>query len=316
MQGSNNLIVYYALGGGLGHLTRAAAVLHTLANEEPVTILTGSSFAADPRIVSSQHQIVMVPSPALHDRQLLRNFLKTLFYNLRPSRILIDAFPAGVLGEFDDSLVPEGCECHHFARLLQWSTYRNRVPGSLPLFHQTFILEDLDEDHLHELRTTSGNLISLDLVDPPAVIPAFAQTLVEGRSLSSGHSKRTIHSNIPLWFIVHSDSGDELAELFSYARETARIEGISPRFVVVSPALDPLSFALPSDAVHIDMYPAWPLFGMADRLFSACGFNIMRQARNIRSRHVCMPFPRALDDQFRRAGRHHSNFQRSPGKAF
>jgi len=39
------MIVCYANGGGLGHLTRIRAYLHTTGWDGPVTILTGSPFA-------------------------------------------------------------------------------------------------------------------------------------------------------------------------------------------------------------------------------------------------------------------------------
>ena len=41
------MIVVYALGGGLGHLTRVRAALFTLGRHEPVTIITSSPFATD-----------------------------------------------------------------------------------------------------------------------------------------------------------------------------------------------------------------------------------------------------------------------------
>jgi len=44
-------------------------------------------------------------------------------------------------------------------------------------------------------------------------------------------------------------------------------------------------------------------FARAERVITACGFNVMRQSVNARVRHHFMPFPRPLDDQFTRAAR-------------
>ena len=55
------MIVCYANGGGLGHLTRIRAYLHTRPpGGEPVTILTGSPFAADPRVIGG-HRVRSAP---------------------------------------------------------------------------------------------------------------------------------------------------------------------------------------------------------------------------------------------------------------
>jgi hypothetical protein len=44
------VILYYALGGGLGHLTRARKVLAALRLSDDAVLLTASRFARDPRV--------------------------------------------------------------------------------------------------------------------------------------------------------------------------------------------------------------------------------------------------------------------------
>jgi len=46
------VIVYYAIGGGLGHLVRARAVLHTLGVADAV-LVTASPFAKDARVTGA-----------------------------------------------------------------------------------------------------------------------------------------------------------------------------------------------------------------------------------------------------------------------
>ena len=54
------MILYYALGGGLGHLVRARAVLYTLGVAERAVLVTASPFAADARVVGGL-PVVRVP---------------------------------------------------------------------------------------------------------------------------------------------------------------------------------------------------------------------------------------------------------------
>ena len=56
----------------------------------------------------------------------------------------------------------------------------------------------------------------------------------------------------------------------------------------------------PEAVLHLDAYPAHPLFSIADRLFSGGGFNIMRQAQALGDRHRAFPFSRRFDDQLAR----------------
>ena len=70
------MLVYYALGGGLGHLVRARAFLHTLGLETEATLFTSSRFADDHRVTGGL-PVVRVPDSLNGDRAGLRA-LRTL----------------------------------------------------------------------------------------------------------------------------------------------------------------------------------------------------------------------------------------------
>jgi hypothetical protein len=61
---------------------------------------------------------------------------------------------------------------------------------------------------------------------------------------------------------------------------------------------------LPSSVLYGNLYPVTPLLPHAERIITACGFNVMRHTAAYRQRHRFIPFPRHLDDQFVRAARH------------
>ncbi|BCY10159.1 hypothetical protein [Actinoplanes sp. L3-i22] len=257
------MIVCYAHGGGLGHLTRIRAYLYTVHGDAPATILSASPFGADPRVVGP-HRVLPVRGPV---GDVLRE--------LRASTFVVDAFPGGIDGELTGTMIPSGVRTVHLARLLREEAYRRR-----PLnFDQVFLVEELTGHHRAALSGIAGSVVPLELTDPPST----SADLADGA-----------------WLIPHSGPSAEIHELISYARECAGLEGVRPRLVLASPGR-PAS--LPDDVEHLDGYPAWPLFARAARVISAAGFNVVRQMRPWRDKHRMLPFPRRWDDQFTRAAR-------------
>jgi len=280
------MILYYAAGGGLGHLTRGRALLHTLGIDAPVAMMTASRFAADRR-VSGENRIVAIPSELAGDRAGYRRWLIEAIDRLAPEAIYLDAFPAGILGEFAGFPFPPNVPLYHVARILRWDAYRPLPEGALPLFDATYVTEPLASPHEEAVAARSGSMLPIDLIDPP--VEAGLPPIVTDEA-----------RNAPLWLVVHSGPDDEIGELLDYASQSAGAEGIEPRIVLVAPS----SPAGASGAIsRIDFYPARLLFPHADRIITGCGFNAMRQTLPWRSRHRFIPFPRRYDDQYLRAAR-------------
>jgi len=157
------VILYYAIGGGLGHLVRARAVLHTLGVSDRAAVVTASRFAADRRVVDDV-PVIRVPEALDGDRAALWRWLADLVAGLRPERLVVDAFPAGVLGE----LRAPGVPIDHVARLVRWSRYARRLDRPLPRIDTTFVVEPLRGDQRSALVAASARMVPLALVDPPA----------------------------------------------------------------------------------------------------------------------------------------------------
>lgn len=266
------MIVCYAAGGGLGHLTRVRAFLHTMRPGHEAVILTSSPFAADPRVVGP-HRTVCAPPGADPGPW----FVATLagLADLAPVELVVDAFPGGRYGELTAASVPASVgTVTHLARLLRWTRYRAVATGPLPRYDRTWLLEPLAPDHHAALAAVSDAIGPLDLADPPAP---------DGPRVDDG-----------AWLVVHSGPAAEVAELVGYAEQTAAVEGVRPRLVLVSPVDHP-------GITRVDVYPAWPLFARAARIVTAAGCNVVRQAAPWWDRHRMVPFPRLFDDQFARA---------------
>lgn len=273
------MLLYYALGGGLGHLVRARAFLHTLGLEGEATLFTSSRFAGDPRVTGGL-PAVRVPGALDGDRDGLRTFLEETLEDTGATRLVVDAFPAGLLGELAEWAPPPGLVLWHVARLLRWSRYAADASARLPRYDRTFVVEELHDEHRRALEAVSGDLRPLDLVDPPAPPP----DPIAG----------------PYVLVVHSGPDEETLDLVACARELAAAGGRGARVVLASPSRPE---ALPADVEWCDSFPATGLFPAAERIVAAAGFNAVRQTEPFRAKRFLVPYPRRFDDPFARAAR-------------
>jgi hypothetical protein len=269
------VVLYYALGGGLGHLTRAALVLDAFGLADQATLLTASCFARDVRVTRGV-PVLAVPERLGHDRAAYRAWLSGQFARLAPAELIVDSFPGGILGELCGVDLPPA---RHIARRLRWCAYARRLDGPLPRYAMSYTIEPLLEDHALRLAECSEMVTNLEL-GPRA---ASAEPLVD-----RAH-----------WLVVHSGPDAETVDLVRYATELQAAEGATDAVMVVITPERPSW--LPPAALWRDVYPAAPHFTHAERIITAAGWSAMRDAEPFRERHRFVPYPRALDDQFARA---------------
>ena len=130
-------IVYYARGGGLGHLTRARAFLWTLGYSDAV-------------IVADRHDLrVTGDIPVVS--------------SIPPGDLILDTFPAGLLGEI------HGGVADYVARYVRWDRYA--LPDDPPRIRRAYILEPLHPEQEHYVRSRASVVQRLELRDPPASGP-------------------------------------------------------------------------------------------------------------------------------------------------
>ncbi len=153
------MISYYAKGGGLGHLTRARAFLHTLALERDAVIVTDSPFASDPRVVG-EIPVTTVPKGDL----------------------ILDTFPAGLFGEIEGGVVD------YVARNVRWDRYT--LPPNPPHIGRAYILEPLHPDQDRYVRAHADVVVEdFELRDPPCSVPDVVQ--LPARYVLVVHSQAT-----------------------------------------------------------------------------------------------------------------------------
>jgi hypothetical protein len=192
------MIVYYAVGGGLGHVTRARRVLDALRIDDAVIV---ASARADER-VNGRYPVV------------------DSLDSLRPERIIVDAFPLGLRGELAGIDAP----LDYVARLLRWDEYRRCVPHPLPRFGTTYLVEPVT----HEVPCDRTVELSL-AIDSRS---SNSEYRIENEEFLIRNSVFAIRNSY--WLVVHSGPEDEVRELIAYAEELQRIENDRTRLVVVS----------------------------------------------------------------------------------
>ena len=271
------MLLYYAVGGGLGHLVRARAFLHTLGLEGDAALFTASRFADDPRVTGGL-PVVRVPASLDGDAAGLRELLLRTLADLAIDRLVVDAFPAGLLGELAGFVPPPGLAMEHVARLLRWEQYLYDASDRLPPFDVSWTVEELHCGHFRALAAASREVRSLALVDPPAPPPPPVEK--------------------PYALVVHSGPDEETLDLVAAARELLRAEGSPARLLLASPSRPS---ALDAAVDHLDAFPATGLFADAERIVTAAGFNAVRQTEAFREKRFLVPYPRRFDDQFARA---------------
>ncbi len=273
--------LYYCMGGGLGHITRFAAFCRHFAQRP--ALLTNCELVRSGRIRPAAGPVLMPDEADMIDCESFRNWISSALNCCRPERLIIDAFPGGILGELCDLPALKNISCIYLARILDLQAYRRRVNGALPQFSKIYRIERLGDEQKQWLQTLQAPVEDLVLPYPAAALSDYNANVVLPENC---------------WLIIHSGGCEELEQLWQFASQTAEIEGLKPNFAMASPGSRP-EF-LPVTAVHYDLYPADKLISQAARVFSAAGFNIMQQMKNQRHKHHALPMPRALDDQFLR----------------
>lgn len=265
------MILYYAIGSGLGHLTRGRRVLEALALAQAATFVTASPYAEDVRVTGGIPVIRRAATSGARPRCASRLVRRGCARRQTPDRRYVSLRDSGEVGGLD---VPMDL----VARLLRWNEYRRVVPDGIPCFDTVWRIEELTPEHEVALQAQARRILPLDLGASP--IPAA----------EPGN----------YWVVVHSGPEAEVRELVEYAEELRAVAVNPPERVVVA---SPCPVPLPSGFVSRDVYPAAQLFPGAARIISAAGFNVMLETEPWRAKHVVLPFARKFDDQYRRAAR-------------
>jgi hypothetical protein len=276
-------VLYYALGGGLGHLTRALAVRRAWARTVglPFVILTNC------RAPLPEPAVVLDLSGDEPDPAGLARLVEALLAELAPQVLVVDAFPAGVLGELPAVLARAACARVALLRLLrpEW-VERWRLPALLPRFDLRLALEAGAPDPAAERVAAPLIRDAADLLPPEAARAALGCVL--GRP------------------VVCAVAGGMSAGEVGLLRLTQRLgEELGAQVRLVSPAPR-------FDGSWVCHYPLLEWLAGVDLLVGGAGFNLVHEARATGTPAIWAPQRRLYDDQALRVTG--ERFARSPAE--
>lgn len=261
------MILFYALGGGWGHLKRVSVFARNYGVKD-LKVLTASPVAFH---LFKEDQVVLVDRKFEKDPVGFAGFLDQLIRDAQPERMIVDVFPNGILGElqFLGSSLPMDLLCRH----MKWEAYSQKAVSGVH-YDKAYILEELHPDQATYLNEICSELreIGLEYPELPMETDPF--------------------SYHPAWLIVHGSSGAELKQLIDGAVGMAQKQVNMPKIYVCSdrdPSIQGITYLGPMEASRYLRF--------ADRIFTGAGFNIMQETIRYRDKQVILPFPRRYDDQ-------------------
>lgn len=261
--------LFYAMGGGMGHLYRTRIFINHFQITE-FKIITSNPLAWN---LFAEEQIVLLnPDGYLAS---WKSFTQTL-PTINVTAWYMDTFPTGIMGEFTNLTI--NFPVHYIARRMRWHSYEEFVKDFRHSFTKVYKLESLETAHEVFIQQHSEAIEHLSLNYPvasPSNIP-----------------RHLIPSQQPLWLVVHAFDHNEAEQLIRYASEVAAITQQKPYFVVLSDQ----TVAVPN-GIHLTYFPAADWFPLAEKIFVAGGFNTVQQVLPFLDKVMFLPFPRKFDDQ-------------------
>ncbi len=281
--------LFYAMGGGLGHLQRCVALLKNGGGATQNTVVCSAS----PHLptFAQQHSLryYAIPTIWATEPAALTLFLTNLLQKEQLTTIYIDVFPLGIIGEWNE-ILPKFPMLNlvYIARRMKWELYAPLIKYS-PQFNCTLVVEDLQPDHWEFVRQSSQQIIE------QKITAATPQT------------STSCPIQEDFYLVLHSEPAEEIAVLLHYAYDKQQLSKDNVVFVVVS-QIKPTSivkelnrYLLDTKITYLKTFDTDSLVKKAKKIFTACGFNTMHYLQNYSHKHYYIPFERKYDDQFWRS---------------
>lgn len=270
-------VLYYALGGGLGHVTRALSVARRWSTLRAEPFVTLSSCPVELPF-SGPHLRLTEKKPA---PEQLGRLVAALGSTLRPGVVAVDAFPAGILGELREVLPALPCPRVAILRRLQpeWGE-KWRLPELLPAAYSRSVAV---EEPLGFEATGAGYAGPVVIRDPDEVLSR------EAARRALGHADER-----PLILAVTTGTQPADQGLQGLCVRIAGRIGAAVRLVTPYPPG-------PLPAPYISHFPLMEWLRAADLVVGPCGYNLFHETRTLGIPAVWVPQPRHYDDQFGRA---------------
>jgi len=172
-------LLWCALGGGLGHLSRARALFAAAPELAARTTLLASSDLWP--TIDLPCPVVVVPHAVRGRRRDWMGWVGAVLEEHSPRALVLDAFPDGMLGEWRE-LAP-ALPRLHLARRLQWDRYLEKAGRGASRL-ESLILEPLEPLHREHLESRG----TFHCLEAPLVHPERENVPVSGTRKVVAHS--------------------------------------------------------------------------------------------------------------------------------
>lgn len=277
-------VLYYGLGGGLGHLTRGLAIARQFRRlaRGPFTLLTNCGAP-----VPDPADLLLLSGPPDPEPERLADLVRELVRALRPRVLAVDAFPAGLLGELPDVLPSLPCSRVAVVRRLQARWIAEwRLAELLPSVYNTVAWVEPG-------AVIPGLPPSLRAVEtPPVLVRDAAELLPRDQARERwGHS-----GPAPLACAVVTSPRPADQGLLGVASKAVRnaVPDAAVTFATPYPG------GLPAGDYRFH-YPLLEWLPGVDLVIGPCGYNLCHETAALGVPAVFIPQPRRYDDQFARS---------------
>lgn len=286
----------YALGGGMGHLTRASALARRAARSgHSVSLLTNSPFAPGLPLED-------VLGPSVHVRRLeatlskraVRDVVERWLADERPDVLVVDTFPRGLGGELV-ALLPE-------LRARKVLVHRDLNPVYVARFDVARAVEAFDlllvpgEDAPFAAHPRAVRTAPWLLLEPGELLPRARARALLGVPVEESR---------PVVAVMGCGQASEVEEAGAIA---ARLHPVLGDSALVRWLVPPVAGASPPKArgarrgafpgvLRVPVWPALAVLPGVDVLVGAGGYNTVQEARATGTPLVALARPRLYDRQ-------------------
>ena len=272
--------VFYALGGGWGHLSRVRAYAQSqgLAN---IRILTANPVAYQ---WFTPEQILWLSVAKNVGPAELGQAIQAALATVSVTHWYVDTFPGGILGELQGIIITAPSHTL-LVRRLRWEAYAPQLGQGAMHYHRALLFEEVGPDQQAWLTAHVDQTVQVPYPAPNTDVLRIFPFL----SLYPG----------PYWLVMHTSHQEEVESLWAHAQDVAKAEGLSPTWILLTDQALPA----PSPGMVLQESTPWDWFPHVDRIFCGGGFNTLHQVLPYAEKVKAIPFPRRFDDQAERIRR-------------
>lgn len=293
MHGARWLI--YALGGGMGHFTRACGLARMAARRgHRVTVMTNSAFAPDVPL-----EEVLGPGAFVHrihpdlSKSAVRETVECVLDGVRPEVLVVDTFPRGLVGELAPMLPS--------LRMAKVLVHRDLNPTYVAKFNIAEAVEDFD------LLLVPGE--DAPFAEHPRAVRTAPWLLLEQEEwLSRARARErlgiTAEDMRPLVAVMGSgnelevrEAGDIAARLQSELGERAAVRWLAPPGPWFATKAKASRNTVRGAPRPLCVWPALAVMQGVDVLVGAGGYNTVQEARVTGTPLVALARARRYDRQ-------------------